>query len=177
MWWKTVRNEYPPNSNKLEILAELNILSWINKFTFANLLKRYFNQAKTIEDIVESTTTNEALQIIKTIFGNCDFYNIFKTQIANEIIPDLIWTDLKNLNNFLVDSYVQDIDSSDWHKIFEELISVKHRKLYGQYSTPQALARLLVNLTIENKNLRVLDPCCGTGTIVKEAFNLKNNIQ
>ena len=173
LWWKTVRNEYPPNSNKLEILAELNILSWINKFTFANLLKRYFNQAKKIEDIVESTTTNEALQIIKTISSNCDFYNIFKTQIANEIIPDLIWRDLKNLNNFLVDSHVQDIDSSDWHKIFEELISVKHRKLYGQYSTPQALARLLVNLTIENKNLRVLDPCCGTGTIVKEAFNLK----
>lgn len=173
LWWKTVRNEYPPNSNKLEILAELNILSWINKFTFANLLKRYFNQAKKIEDIVESTTTTEALQIIKTISSNCDFYNIFKTQIANEIIPDLIWRDLKNINNFLVDSHVQDIDSSDWHKIFEELISVKHRKLYGQYSTPQALARLLVNLTIENKNLRVLDPCCGTGTIVKEAFNLK----
>ncbi len=71
---------------------------------------------------------------------------------------------------------MQDIDASDWHKIFEELISVKHRKLYGQYSTPPALARLLVNLTIENKNLSVLDPCCGTGTIVKEAFNLKRNI-
>ena len=79
----------------------------------------------------------------------------------------------KNLNSFLIDSHVQDIDASDWHKIFEELISVKHRKLYGQYSTPPALARLLVNLTIENKNLSVLDPCCGTGTIVKEAFNLK----
>lgn len=173
LWWKTVENEYPKNSNKLEILAEINILSWINKFIFANLLKRYFNQARTIESIVESTTTKEALQIIETISYNCDFYNIFKTQITNEIIPDLIWTDLKNLNSFLIDSHVQDIDASDWHKIFEELISVKHRKLYGQYSTPPALARLLVNLTIENKNLSVLDPCCGTGTIVKEAFNLK----
>lgn len=173
LWWKTVKNEYPPNSNKLEILAEINILSWINKFIFANLLKRYFNQARTIENIVEKTTTKEALQIIETISFNCDFYNIFKTQTTNEIIPDLIWTDLKNLNSFLIDSHVQDIDFSDWHKIFEELMSVKHRKLYGQYSTPSALARLLVNLTIENKNLSVLDPCCGTGTIVKEVFNLK----
>ncbi len=100
LWWKTVENEYPKNSNKLEILAEINILSWINKFIFANLLKRYFNQARTIESIVESTTTKEALQIIETISYNCDFYNIFKTQITNEIIPDLIWTDLKNLNSF-----------------------------------------------------------------------------
>lgn len=173
LWWKTVENEYPKNSNKLEILAEINILSWINKFIFANLLKRYFNQARIIEDIVESTTTSEALQIIETISYNCDFYNIFKIQMANEVMPDLIWNDLKNLNSFLVDSHIQDIDHSDWHKIFEELISVKHRKLYGQYSTPPNLARLLVHLTIENKNLSVLDPCCGTGTIAKEAFNLK----
>lgn len=173
LWWKTVENEYPKNSNKLEILAEINILSWINKFIFANLLKRYFNQARIIEDIGESTTTNEALQIIETISYSCDFYNIFKIQMANEIMPDLIWKDLKNLNSFLVDSHIQDIDYSDWHKIFEELISVKHRKLYGQYSTPPSLARLLVNLTVENKNLSVLDPCCGTGTIAKEAFNLK----
>lgn len=173
LWWKTVVNEYPKNSDKLEILAEINILSWINKFIFANLLKCYFNQARIIEDITEITTTSEALQIIETISRNCDFYNIFKTQMANEIMPDIIWKDLKNLNSFLVDSHIQDIDSSEWHKIFEELISVKHRKLYGQYSTPPNLARLLVNLTVENKNLSVLDPCCGTGTIAKEVFNLK----
>ena len=173
LWWKTVENEYPKNSNKLEILAEINILSWINKFIFANLLKRYFNQARIIENIIESTTTNEALQIIETISHNCGFYNIFKIQMANEIMPDLISKDLKFFNSFLVDSHIQDIDYSDWHKIFEELISVKHRKLYGQYSTPQNLARLLVNLTVENKNLSILDPCCGTGTIAKEAFKLK----
>ena len=75
---KLLKMNIPKNSNKLEILAEINILSWINKFIFANLLKRYFNQARTIESIVESTTTKEALQIIETISYNCDFYNIFQ---------------------------------------------------------------------------------------------------
>lgn len=173
LWWKTIENEYPNDSNKLEILAEINILSWINKFIFANLLKRYFNQARIIENINEDTTTQEALQIIETISHSCDFYNVFKTQIANDIMSDLIWKDLKNLNGFLVDLHIQNIESTEWYKIFEKLISVKHRKLYGQYSTPQNLACLLVNLTIENKNLSVLDPCCGTGTIVKEVLNLK----
>ena len=173
LWWKTIEHEYPKDSNKLEILSEINILSWINKFIFANLLKRYFNQARVIENIVEEITTDEALQIIETISHNCDFYNVFKIQLANSIMPDLIWRDLKNLNAFLIDSHIQDIDFADWHEIFEKLISVKHRKLYGQYTTPVNLARLLVNLTMENKNLSILDPCCGTGTIVKEALNLK----
>lgn len=173
LWWKTIEHEYPQNSNKLEILAEINILSWINKFIFANLLKRYFNQARVIENIVKEINTNEALQIIEEISHNCDFYNVFKKQMANNIMPDLIWRDLKNLNAFLIDSHLQDIDFADWHEIFERLISIKHRKLYGQYTTPVNLARLLVNLTIENKNLRILDPCCGTGTIAKEALKLK----
>lgn len=173
LWWKTIEHEYPQNSNKLEILAEINILSWINKFIFANLLKRYFNQARVIENIVKEINTDEALQIIEEISHNCDFYNVFKKQMANNIMPDLIWRDLKNLNAFLIDSHLQDIDFADWHEIFERLISIKHRKLYGQYTTPVNLARLLVNLTIENKNLRILDPCCGTGTIAKEALKLK----
>lgn len=173
LWWKTIEHEYPKDSNKLEILAEINILSWINKFIFANLLKRYFNQARVIENVVEEITTAEALQIIKEISHNCDFYNVFKNQMANNIMSDLIWKDLKNLNAFLIDSHLQDIDFAAWHEIFEKLISAKHRKLYGQYTTPTNLARLLVNLTIENKNLSVLDPCCGTGTIAKEALNLK----
>lgn len=173
LWWKTTEKEYPENSQKLEVLAELNILSWINKFMFANLLKRYFNQARSIENISGDITISEALQIIENISRNCDFWNIFKKQMANDIMPDLIWKDLKNLNSFLIDSHIQELNSTDWHKIFERLISVKHRKLYGQYSTPTNLARLLVNLTIENKNLSVLDPCCGTGTIAKEVFNLK----
>lgn len=173
LWWKTIEHEYPKDSNKLEILAEINILSWINKFIFANLLKRYFNQARVIENIVKEINTDEALQIIEEISHNCDFYNVFKKQMANNIMPDLIWRDLKNLNAFLIDSHLQDIDFADWHEIFERLISIKHRKLYGQYTTPVNLARLLVNLTIENKNLRILDPCCGTGTIAKEALKLK----
>ena len=173
LWWKTIEHEYPKDSNKLEILAEINILSWINKFIFANLLKRYFNQARVIENIVKEINTDEALQIIEEISHNCDFYNVFKKQMANNIMPDLIWRDLKNLNAFLIDSHLQDIDFADWHEIFERLISIKHRKLYGQYTTPVNLARLLVNLAIENKNLRILDPCCGTGTIAKEALKLK----
>lgn len=173
LWWNSVKAEYPEDTNCLEILANINILSWINKFIFANLIKRHFTQANSIENIIYETTIQEAIYIIENISRNCDFWNIFKKQLGNEILPDLLWNDLKILNSFLIDAQVQNIDQSDWQHIFESIISTKHRKLYGQYATPQKLAKLLVNLTVNNKNLKVLDPCCGTGTIAKEVLNLK----
>lgn len=173
LWWNSVKAEYPEDTNCLEILANINILSWINKFIFANLIKRHFTQANSIENIIYETTIQEAIDIIENISRNCDFWNIFKKQLGNEILPDLLWNDLKILNSFLIDAQVQNIDQSDWQHIFESIISTKHRKLYGQYATPQKLAKLLVNLTVNNKNLKVLDPCCGTGTIAKEVLNLK----
>ena len=49
------------------------------------------------------------------LFSISKFYNVFKIQLANSIMPDLIWRDLKNLNAFLIDSHIQDIDFADWH--------------------------------------------------------------
>ena len=173
LWWKSTCKEYPHNTDKLGVLAEINILSWINKFIFANLIKRYFNQALSIETINSETTVLQAISIIENISKDCDFWNIFKKQLGNEFIPSIIWNNLISLNSFFIDANIQYIDRSNWHNIFEGLIGEKHRKLYGQYSTPSNLAKLLVNLTMENKTLKILDPCCGTGTIAKEAYKLK----
>lgn len=172
-WWNSVKKEYKDKTNAFEILADINILSWINKFIFANLIKRHFSQATSIEKITNETSITDAIIIIENISKNCDFWNIFKKQLGNELLPDLLWNDLKNLNLYLIDAQIQNLEITDWQNIFENLISVKHRKLYGQYSTPPMLANLLVNLTVDNKNLSVLDPCCGTGTIVKEVLNIK----
>ena len=43
----------------------------------------------------------------------------------------------------------------------------------GQYTTPMFLARLLVLLTLNNKMETIHDPCCGTGTIPKAAYDIK----
>ena len=62
LWWKSTCKEYPHNTDKLGVLAEINILSWINKFIFANLIKRYFNQALSIETINSETTVKYYLE-------------------------------------------------------------------------------------------------------------------
>lgn len=173
LWWDIAKSEYPERAKKLDILAEMNLFSWANKFIFANLIKRNFRSADAINNIDSNTTPNQAVSIIEEISHNCDFWNIFKGQIGDSYLPQIIWDDFISLNNFLIDSQIQDIKQESWQSLFENIISEKHRKIYGQFPTPKNLAKLLVALTVENKELNVLDPCCGTGTIVKELYNLK----
>jgi hypothetical protein len=58
----------------------------------------------------------------------------------------------------------------------EATVEVAIRKLRGQYPTPIELARLLVQLCMRNTaEDRILDPCCGSGTIVRAALEQKLN--
>ena len=45
--------------------------------------------------------------------------------------------------------------------------SPKHRKQFGQYFTPPALASLMANWCLENNPRSVLDPAVGTGALVR----------
>lgn len=60
--------------------------------------------------------------------------------------------------------------------LLQNSIYKANRKLAGQYATPTFLARLLASLTIMDKTSSVYDPCCGTGTIIRSAYDLKVNI-
>lgn len=51
------------------------------------------------------------------------------------------------------------------------------RKVAGQFATPPQLADLLTRLTIDKKDGITLDPCCGTGTIIKQAYSLKEEYE
>ena len=177
VWWDSIKSEHPQNEDKFNFLATINIFSWLNKFIFANLIKNSFRTARNIENIAYNTPIEQAISIIEEISHSCDFWNIFKRQFGDEYLPEIVWNDITEFNNFLIDSNIQDIEQSLWQKIFESLINEDFRKIYGQYSTPKPLADLLVNITIKNKELNVLDPCCGTGTIVRSVYDLKEKYQ
>ena len=58
-------------------------------------------------------------------------------------------------------------------KIIDSALDFTSQKLAGQYITPGPLAKYLASITIINREGDVVDPCCGTGTIAKAAYNLK----
>jgi hypothetical protein len=179
-WWLSSAQEYGFNPstvedapNKLPTLSKVILTDWVCKIIFAHVLKRHFNEAKEIESIKEGTTIEQAIDRIVKISVNCNFWNIFYISEATMRVSQTAWKQIVQLNQFLSTVNVSEIDIRVLHNLLESSITSAKRKIAGQFSTPPIIADLLTRLTIGNKEGIVIDPCCGTGTIVSKVYSLK----
>ena len=180
-WWNSSYGEYGYTANqtseKLPTLSMVVLTDWVFKITFAHILKKHFNEAKEIENIQIDTSIDEAIDIIQTISENCDFWNIFSPNIGQNAISESAWSNLKELSLFLTSINIEAIDIEILHELLQSSVASAKRKVAGQFSTPKKLAELLNRLTINDKTKIVLDPCCGTGTIINQAYQLKEEYE
>jgi hypothetical protein len=176
-WWLETAGEYgfdaSKTDNKYSTLSMVVLTDWVFKIVFANILKKHFNEAKIIKNISFETPVRDAINTIKKISVKCNFWNIFSNNIAQDIIPKNAWYQLTELNQYLSRFNVDDIDIKILQTLLQSAVETGKRKVAGQFSTPSKLADLLTRLTINDKAKNVIDPCCGTGTIIKQAYLLK----
>lgn len=180
-WWNSSFGEYgftaSQTSQKLPTLSMVVLTDWVFKIIFAQILKKHFNEAKEIENIKANTSINDAIEIIKSITTNCNFWNIFSPNIGQNTISETAWSELKELNLFLTSIDIEAIDIEILHELLQSSVASAKRKVAGQFSTPRKLAELLNRLTISDKTKIVIDPCCGTGTIINQAYQLKEEYE
>ena len=183
-WWLSSAAEYGFSSqakkdvkHKLPTLSKVILTDWFFKIIFGNIIKRHFNEAKIIETITFDTTVSEALQIIANISEHCNFWNIFGNNIANELVSNNAWKQLVQLNVFLSNLNIEGVDIQILQNLLQSSIAYAKRKVAGQFATPPQLADLLTRLTIDKKGGITFDPCCGTGTIIKQAYSLKEEYE
>lgn len=174
-WWSVNEIEHAASS-KFEGLARVNIVNWINRFLFAHYLKRFHNPAKSVEKIAGSTTIADGISTFEEISAKCDFMNVFRPSPGQAFIDKYTWNALLALNEFLTDFQLDSISQESFHQILESALSYSRKKLAGQFSTPGQLAELLVRITVVDRTLDVIDPCCGTGTIARAAYDLKRSL-
>lgn len=173
LWWRYAKNDYPEEQDKFVVLARNNLLFLVNKFLFAHILKSYQEEANIIDTINHKTDVNDALKIFIKISEKCDFWNIFQKQKGEELVTLDIWQNILSFNELLKQFSFAKIDKSLLHDLIDLTVYKNKRKFAGQFTTPHELAKLITILTIKNKALSAIDPCCGTGTIVKEIYNFK----
>ena len=172
-WWTYEKESYPKDSDKVDILSRLIVVNWMNKFLFAHYLKKYYAAARDIDNIDEKTTLDEGLSLFEEICDQCGFIDIFGRMIGDTCIDERTWSMFIELNNYLKTILVSDISPDSLQAMLENVIDISKREAYGQYTTPKPLARLLVDITMSDSGELILDPCCGTGTIIKAAEELK----
>ena len=175
LWWDRYKAEYS-GGNMHEVLAQAVISNWIGKMLFGHILREKDVRAQKIAEIGEDTTPEEALDLFRQLSEDCNFWTIFSDSIGLREVPADVWDQIKQFNDLLSDLRVGSIEQGQLSGILEATVEVAVRKLRGQYPTPIELARLLVSLCIRNTvEDRILDPCCGSGTIARAALEKKLN--
>lgn len=181
LWWNSSSNEYGFTSSqtdhKLPTLSMVILTDWVFKIIFAHILKKHFNEAKEIENIQRSTSVVDAMEILTSISQKCNFWNILSPNLGQQFISDIAWNELTELNHFLSTVNIEAIEIEILHQLLQSTVATAKRKVAGQFSTPKKLADLLTRLTIDDKTKIVIDPCCGTGTIIKQAYELKEEYE
>lgn len=173
VWWNTYQAEYW-GTEKEEVLAKVVISNWIGKILFANILKETDVRAQIVSAINEQTTPTEALSVFLRLSEDCNFWTIFADSLGLLKITDRVWNQLMQFNKLLSDLRLGEVDQSQLSGILEANVEVATRKLRGQYPTPTILAKLLVQICLRNiVDDRLLDPCCGSGTIARVALERK----
>lgn len=173
LWWEKYSAEYG-KGKATEILGQAVLSNWIGKLLFAHILREKDQRAKTVDKINDETTPKEALVIFKKLSDDCNFWTIFSEGIGLELVPAKPWDQLKQFNHLLADLRVGSVAQSQLSEVLEATVEVAKRKLRGQYTTPIELARLLISISMKNPTEdRVLDPCCGSGTIARAALEQK----
>ena len=180
LWWDRYNSEYlVKKQSKWAILARAVISNWIGKILFAHILRERDVRARRIAELTEDISPWEALTILHNISEECNFWTIFSDSIGLKFIPERVWGELKQFNHLLSDLRLGSIDQAQLSRVLEANAEVAVRKIRGQYPTPPTLAALLINLCVHDiVNDRILDPCCGSGTIARAAIEQKisNNV-
>lgn len=181
-WWIGTQKEYEFDEHDMYCAyAKYVLLNWLNKLTFANLIKLYHSPARMVETINMDLSPREALKIFSDITAKCDFYNIFSPLDYAQYLPSQTWADLVDYNALLIENNVSKLSQETLQMVLECSIDQFKRNATGLYTTPTKLARILVGAGIIDLTRPTIDPCCGTGTIVKEVLASKidatNNIE
>ncbi len=175
LWWDRYRAEYGgKDKDREQVLAKAVISNWIGKILFAHILREKDIRAQRVFTIADETTPAQALEIFQKLSEDCNFWTIFSHSLGLLEITSRAWNQLKQFNKLLSDLRLGAVDQAQISGILEATVEVTTRKLRGQYPTPIELARLLVQICTRNiVDDRVLDPCCGSGTIARAALELK----
>lgn len=174
LWWDNASGEYIRDETDAYVAyAKVILLDWINKITFAHLIRSRFSTAEKILEIKEGTTPKDALTIFAEITSKCDFFSIFHSVDYEENLPEIVWDQLLEINSFLCDTRLDNIEQTDMQSLLENVIQVSQRIIIGQYTTDFRLANFLVRIATKNANGYCLDPCCGTGTFARAFLEYK----
>ena len=179
-WWN--EQGYEPKSffkdEDREKISRYVLYVFSNKIVFYYVLTRSFKSIPGIK--IDTGNIKDLEDEIYNDFKNAtkisgDYETVFENNYADKILfmDNEEFYPISLLIKFLKEYDFTKLSQDLLGNIYDRLISPEERHSNGQYYTPIPVVDLINALTIKNKDARVMDPACGSGTFLTRAFDLK----
>ena len=109
----------------------------------------------------------ELKESLNSVVITTDFYTIFHIEENEVNLPTEVVANLNEFNLYLAICDFSEVGTIFTSKILENMVDTAKRELMGLYTTPQGLARYLVEITLEDSEGNFADFTVGSGTIAK----------
>jgi type I restriction-modification system DNA methylase subunit len=165
------------NDDNIRKLVEQTTYLQINKLLFYYVVRAIYpsrlNPVKINEDEDVYLTLHRFYDGIKKI----DYAPIYQSDLISEVpFTDRAKERFRTLIDTLNEYDFSRMESDFIGSVYEKLIPPIDRKRLGQFYTPPEIVDLIVKLTVKNKDAKILDPACGSGSFLVKAYHYLREI-
>lgn len=152
----------------------INLASYLllNQLLFYHILKKKTMKSKLpeLEEIEKVKDVQKYFDAITDI----DYESIYRTNILGhvpekQIVIDTLNEVIKAIKTLRVEHITHDLAG----RFFHDLIPFEVRKVLAAFYTHPIAAEILAGLTINSWNETIIDPACGSGTLLVSAYKRK----
>jgi hypothetical protein len=163
----------PKEKGELEVAKKASAYLLLNQVVFYNILKK-----RGLDPIdFESLKVPAELYTVyfKKVVDEIDYNAIFDFDVAS-LFPKKSLQFIKDMVRIVAEIQPEEFTRDLLGNIFHSLIPLEVRKPVAAYYTNPMAARLLAKLAIHEKNSKIADFACGSGTLLMAAYERKEEL-
>lgn len=171
--FKNVLGASTDDEEEAEAARETAGFLLINQITFYRVLSANFDQFPELD--AEELDAPQDLSDYFELVLEKDYTPVFQFEIHNDLPPSslsVLKDAIKSINGLSPERINHDVLG----KVFHELIPREARKKVAAYYTKNEAADILTDLAIKDSDARVMDPACGSGTLLASSYLRKREL-
>ncbi len=150
------------------IVADLAAYILVNQILLYHILNKALDLKRRMEPIVTPLELNSYFKVINDI----DYKAVYCTDVASNISPSAK-TEINTVILAIRALQPENLRHDLLGRIFHEFLPFETRKRLGTFYTRPQAADILAGLAIDKPEEKVLDPACGSGTLLVSAYRKK----
>ncbi|MGB9023864.1 MAG: N-6 DNA methylase, partial [Candidatus Bathyarchaeia archaeon] len=174
-FFDSVLSESLAKTDRRSVLSRAASFLFVNQLLFYCILRRETELYDEIE-VTDMTSPQTIRSKYFSLVREKNYAPIFDIDVASLFDPERSKDGCLRVTRLIVE-LVRSVSTHDLiGKVFHEIIPLEFRKMIAAFYTNSGAGDLLAALAIHDPEARVLDPACGSGTLLVSAYKRKKSL-